>query len=224
VAACNMLQHTEDMYGGVIIDADGVPSTRAEFENNLSQSLQVCPELFSTQSSALLNCKWERVSRLQQLFRKFSSTQSNLRAMRRAVALPGSGTHETLLIGIAMRCFVMQQWRQEGKRGIWLKLPTSSAHLVPIAVAAGFAYHLAEPDYLMLTQWLASGPSTLPANASHQVGVGAVVLNAHGEMLVVKERSGPAAKAGIWKMPTGLLEQGEDYSAAAEREVHEETV
>ena len=76
----------------------------------------------------------------------------------------------------------------------------------------------------MLTAWLPASPNTLPANASHQVGVGAVVRNRHGELLAVKERSGPAAKADIWKVPTGLLNSGEDFHEAAVREVKEETV
>lgn len=76
----------------------------------------------------------------------------------------------------------------------------------------------------MLTHWLPDTPSSLPTNASHQVGVGVCVFNDHGEMLVVKERHGPAAKRDIWKVPTGLLDPGEHFSTAAVREVSEETV
>lgn len=47
---------------------------------------------------------------------------------------------------------------------------------------AGFGYHHAEPAYLMLTLWLPDGPCTLPLNASHQVGVGAFVLNDKNEV------------------------------------------
>ena len=47
----------------------------------------------------------------------------------------------------------------------------------------GFVYHHAEPTYVMLATWLADDvPSTIPANASHQVGVGAFVLNAKAEV------------------------------------------
>ncbi len=45
--------------------------------------------------------------------------------------------------------------------------------------------------YVMLTRWLPDEPSTLPPNASHQVGVGACVINAQGLVLVVQERNGP---------------------------------
>lgn len=51
-------------------------------------------------------------------------------------------------------------------------------------VQAGFGYHHAEPAYLMLTLWLPDGPCTLPPNASHQVGVGAFVLNDKNEVLI----------------------------------------
>ncbi len=64
----------------------------------------------------------------------------------------------------------VQTWRAAGKRGIWLEVPLSRAALVGPAVSLGFAFHHAEPSYVMLTQWLPTHePSTLPPNASHQV-------------------------------------------------------
>lgn len=48
-------------------------------------------------------------------------------------------------------------------------------------------------------------PSAMPVLAV-QVGVGAVVLNERGEILVVQERSGPLRGKGVWKMPTGLVQ------------------
>ena len=65
--------------------------------------------------------------------------------------------------------------------------------------------------------------SKLPSYASHQVGVGAFVLNSKNEVLVVQEASGPLKGKGVWKMPTGLADAGEDVSEAAAREVLEET-
>ena len=43
------------------------------------------------------------------------------------------------------------------------------------------------------------------------------------KLLLVQEKSGPLRGSGIWKLPTGLVEQGEDIATAAEREVLEET-
>jgi len=42
-------------------------------------------------------------------------------------------------------------------------------------------------------------------------------------MLAVQERTGPAAKRKLWKMPTGLTDPGEDVAEAAVRELKEET-
>jgi ADP-ribose pyrophosphatase YjhB (NUDIX family) len=42
-------------------------------------------------------------------------------------------------------------------------------------------------------------------------------------MLVVQEKSGPAAARRLWKMPTGLADPGEDITDAVIREVREET-
>ncbi|KAF8066283.1 NUDT2 [Scenedesmus sp. PABB004] len=56
-----------------------------------------------------------------------------------------------------------------------------------------------------------------------QVGVGAFVVNARREVLVVQEANGPLRGEGFWKMPTGLVHAGEDLIDAVEREVAEET-
>lgn len=49
-------------------------------------------------------------------------------------------------------------------------------------------------------------------------------MNEHRQVLMVQERNGPLRGMGVWKMPTGLVEVGEDVSHAAVREVLEETV
>ena len=49
------------------------------------------------------------------------------------------------------------------------------------------------------------------------------VINHRGELLVVQERKGPAARPGFWKIPTGLVDVGEDIGEAVAREVQEET-
>jgi len=122
----------------------------------------------------------------------------------------------------------IEAWIERGVRGVWLKIPLERADLVgPAARACGFRFHHAEPAYVMLTRWLPEDePDMLPPNASHQVGIGAFVQNGEGKTLLVQERRGPAAAAArpdFWKLPTGLVEQGEDIPAAAVREVLEET-
>eukprot|EP00928_Gymnodinium_smaydae_P084287 TRINITY_DN6754_c2_g1_i1.p1 TRINITY_DN6754_c2_g1~~TRINITY_DN6754_c2_g1_i1.p1 ORF type:complete len:331 (+),score=52.18 TRINITY_DN6754_c2_g1_i1:147-1139(+) len=119
----------------------------------------------------------------------------------------------------------LSEWQRQNKRGIWLQVSIDDSALIPIATKDfGFEFHHAEREYLMLTKWLpVDAPNTLPPNASHTVGVGAIVTDASGRILLVRESSGPAAKLGIWKLPTGLVDAGEELHQAALREVKEET-
>ncbi len=136
----------------------------------------------------------------------------------------------------------------------------------------GFSFHsVQDPNVLVLSQWLPTdAPSRLPKGATHQIGVGIVVLSAatstaaittagaassrdnhhhddqgdndndnhhhttattstattaspEPKILLVQERTGPAARRKLWKMPTGLLDAGEDIADAALRELKEET-
>ncbi|KAJ8637104.1 hypothetical protein MRB53_011371 [Persea americana] len=117
----------------------------------------------------------------------------------------------------------ISHWRQQGKKGVWIKLPIELVHLVQAAVEEGFWYHHAEPKYLMLLYWIPDTVHTLPINATHRVGIGAFVMNDKKEVLVVQEKSGLFQGTGIWKFPTGVIDEGEDISAGAIREVKEET-
>lgn len=117
----------------------------------------------------------------------------------------------------------ISHWRQQGKRGIWLKLPIEFANLVQPAVEEGFWYHHAEPSYLMLVHWLPAIKHTLPVNATHRVGIGAFVMTDKREVLAVQEKTGQFRGSGVWKIPTGVIEQGEDIVTGAIREVKEET-
>ncbi|KAK4752654.1 hypothetical protein SAY87_021452 [Trapa incisa] len=117
----------------------------------------------------------------------------------------------------------ISQWRKQLKKGVWIKLPIKKMNLVESAVKQGFVFHHAEPTYLMLVYWIPKVPCTLPPNASHQVGVGAVVVNDRRKILVVQENSGCLRGMGLWKIPTGIVCEGEDINAAVVREVKEET-
>ncbi|BAT89002.1 hypothetical protein VIGAN_05266500 [Vigna angularis var. angularis] len=117
----------------------------------------------------------------------------------------------------------ISKWKEQGKRGVWIKLAREHSNLVDSAVKAGFRFHHAEPDYLMLVNWIANTPDTLPANSSHRVAIGAFVMNAKREVLVVQESNGRFSGTGFWKLPTGGVDEGEDICTAAIREVKEET-
>eukprot|EP01025_Chloroclados_australasicus_P048243 TRINITY_DN5459_c0_g1_i1.p1 TRINITY_DN5459_c0_g1~~TRINITY_DN5459_c0_g1_i1.p1 ORF type:complete len:381 (-),score=34.15 TRINITY_DN5459_c0_g1_i1:605-1747(-) len=118
----------------------------------------------------------------------------------------------------------IEHWKLHKVRGIWLKVPINLSELIPIAVKQGFEFHHAEKEYVMMTLWLPEDePDRLPLSSTHQVGIGAFVLNENNEVLVVQERSGPLKGTGIWKIPTGVANRHEDIHLAAIREVKEET-
>ncbi|KAL1320412.1 nudix hydrolase 2 isoform X1 [Arachis ipaensis] len=117
----------------------------------------------------------------------------------------------------------ISHWKQLGKKGVWIKLPIHLASLVEPLVKEGFWYHHAEPKYLMLVYWIPETANTIPVNATHRVGIGAFVMNEKREVLVVQENSGHFRGSGVWKFPTGVVDQEEDICVAAVREVKEET-
>lgn len=50
----------------------------------------------------------------------------------------------------------------------------------------GFQYHHAEKDYVMLVRWIPTDiRSTIPANASHRVGIGAFVIHNEREVTLL---------------------------------------
>lgn len=115
-------------------------------------------------------------------------------------------------------------WNASGKKGVWLKVPLSSAVFVGEAAAQGFVFHHAKTDYVLLTKWLPEGPNPLPKYGFTQIGVGGIVVNSKDEVLMVQERISPiAAFQGSWKLPGGLAEPGEDFVETVIREVREET-
>ena len=117
----------------------------------------------------------------------------------------------------------LSAWQSQGRRGVWLKLPIEKAEYIPLAVEEGFIFHHAEKNFIMMTTWLSEEENRMPAGATHHVGVGCVVVSPDNKMLLVQERSGPLKDTGVWKIPTGYVDPGEDIPAAACREVLEET-
>ena len=118
----------------------------------------------------------------------------------------------------------MEVWRNARKRGVWLKIPADKIDFVPLAMKKfGFKLHHSKPGYVMLTNWLADpADNHMPGFANHQVGIGAIVYH-NDKILLVKERSGPLRGIDFYKIPTGLVDEGEEIPHAAVREVLEET-
>lgn len=118
----------------------------------------------------------------------------------------------------------LEAWAQREMRGVWLHVPSTAAHLIAPAVNLGFDFHHAKSGYVMLTRWLPESESRLPAYPHHQIGVGGMVLDLEGRVLCIQERAGvTAGMRDFWKLPGGLVDQGEDICDAAVREVLEET-
>ncbi|XP_056844434.1 nudix hydrolase 2 isoform X2 [Raphanus sativus] len=117
----------------------------------------------------------------------------------------------------------LSTWTLQGKKGVWIKLPRQLIGLAEAAVKEGFWFHHAEKVYLMLVYWIPIVGDTIPSNASHRVGIGAFVLNHKKEVLVVQEKTGRFQGQGIWKFPTGVVNEGEYIHDGSVREVKEET-
>ena len=147
------------------------------------------------------------------------------------------------IFGVALRRSLIE-WKEAKYRAVWLKIPIEHSSLIKDAVLNGFVFHHAEINYAMMVNWLPGlelsdaklddiikqsiahiNSSPIPENASHQVGIGCIIAhpNDKNKLLVVQEKRGPLRGKGVWKIPTGLVNAGEDLSVAAVREAMEET-
>jgi ADP-ribose pyrophosphatase YjhB (NUDIX family) len=107
------------------------------------------------------------------------------------------------------------------KSSIWVYVPMNRAALIEDMECLGFNFHHAEGSTAVLNLWLRHDiPSKVPLYATHNVGIGAVVINSRNEILCVREIR---KNYMPWKTPTGLADIGESIDAAAIREVQEET-
>lgn len=139
--------------------------------------------------------------------------------------LPSEFTAHNALQFLVTLSHSLQLWKEDGKKGIWIHVPTEHSIVIPKCVELGFEFQHAKNGLLVLTRWLPEDqPSRLPHGPTHQLGVGVIVIHPlTKKILVVQEKTGPAAKSKLWKMPTGLLDPGEDVIDAAVREAKEET-
>ena len=114
--------------------------------------------------------------------------------------------------------------RADAVRGVWLRLPFADcAALLPALARAGFLPHHAERGgaHLVLQAWLPrAAPNPTPPHAHVDVGCGALVVNARGQLLGIRERYDEEQR---WGVPGGHLDPGEDWLACAAREAREET-
>ena len=112
--------------------------------------------------------------------------------------------------------------RELGKSALWIHVPMSRASLIEdMSRIPGLEFHHAHGSTAVLNLWLRDDvESKIPEFATHNVGVGSVVVNSRNEILCVRELR---RNYMPWKTPTGLSELGESLDVTAEREVLEET-
>eukprot|EP00978_Attheya_sp_CCMP212_P033706 scaffold137334_cov51-Attheya_sp.AAC.8 len=106
--------------------------------------------------------------------------------------------------------------RELNKSSMWIQVPMSRAGLMEDMFDFGLRFHNAEGDTANLCLWLNENiESKIPTYATHQVGVGALVVNSRNEILCVRELRNNYRK---WKIPGGLAELGEQLDETAIRE------
>ncbi len=130
-----------------------------------------------------------------------------------------SGLPDTAESFVADLADSLDAWESEGIRVVWLELPIARADYVAPAVEAGFVYHHATEQQLVLTATIESD-SYVPPFATHYIGAGGVVIDDDRRLLVIQERH---HRHRHYKLPGGALLPGEHIASAAVREVKEET-
>ena len=126
----------------------------------------------------------------------------------------------------ALRCSLDHLDSEGFQKAFWIRIPTISIEFVTVCLRDfDFYVHHAKKEYVMMVKWAhPTKPNPIPPPSTHQVGVGCVIDRGDGYILLVKERTGPAAVGcGIWKLPTGLVDPLEEICTAALREAKEET-
>lgn len=115
----------------------------------------------------------------------------------------------------------IQKCRDLKKASLWVEVPMSRARLMELMAGTGLRIHHAQGETANLMVWLLEDTECkIPEYATHQVGVGAIVVNSRNEILCVRELR---KNYMPWKVPGGLSELGENIDEAIIREVMEET-
>ncbi len=78
-------------------------------------------------------------------------------------------------------------------RAVWLRLQLSQGDLMAAAGELGFTFHHSEKTAAVLVAWLPDTPNSVPLHATHQLGVGGIVLDGRGHVLTIREKNGTLA-------------------------------
>ena len=105
----------------------------------------------------------------------------------------------------------------QNKRLLWIKIPIKQSHFIPLLTNYEFIFHHCNEEDITLLKRLITDP-IIPTAKNHTLGVGVVVINEDSDILVIKDRIGKR-----YKLPGGYIDNDENISTAAVREVKEET-
>lgn len=109
--------------------------------------------------------------------------------------------------------------QRQKKDLIWVSLSLQQSSCVPLFTAHGFVFHLCDERQLTLICRL-TADTYAPFAPTHTLGVGGIVQNADGEVLLIRDRM---MGGQGFKLPGGYVDLGEPVADACEREVYEET-
>ena len=116
----------------------------------------------------------------------------------------------------------LKRFREEKVKGIFLDIHMDKYQLIGVLKKHQFTPHHTLDDIISFKAWIPEGKCRLPSFSTHYAGVGGLVIDFESrKALVIKEKSGTDTFS--WKIPGGLVDAGEYFSEAVEREVWEET-
>lgn len=107
--------------------------------------------------------------------------------------------------------------KQNNKGIIWISLPISLSHLIPVATELGFVFHNCLEDEITLIH-KSEIVEFVPFIPTHTLGAGALITNEHNQVLMIKEHGMTG-----YKLPGGHIELGEGIEESVVRETFEET-
>ncbi len=113
----------------------------------------------------------------------------------------------------------LKSWRKSDRTHAWLTIPRRQAALIPVATAAGFDFHQAQPDALTLVVRL-QPDVVLPRPGTHTIHVSGAVVTDENELLVVKPRGHSSDAFGL---PGGWVQAGEMVISAVVDRVQRQT-
>ncbi len=102
------------------------------------------------------------------------------------------------------------------KKLLWIKVPIENSEIIPLLAKYNFVFHHCNEKDITMLKKLIKNP-IVPTAINHTLGVGVVVIR-DNKLLVIKDK--------IWqkyKLPGGYIDDKENISKAAIREVFEET-